>query len=70
MEGDIQPDSGQFVAEYMMVQSVFVRSRNCLLLRADFSSLFVGYYLHLMQHALHPPQEEVEPFKQLLAHSM
>lgn len=67
MGEDTQPDSGQFVAEYAMVQSIFVRQKNCLLLRADFSPLFVGYYLHLMQHALHPPQEKVETFKQLLA---
>ena len=62
-----QPDDSRFVAEYATVQSVFVRHRNCLLLRADFSPLFVGYYLHLMQHAMHPDEEKAEIFKQLLA---
>lgn len=67
MGENTQPDRGHFVAEYTTVQSVFVRHRNCLLLRADFSPLFVGYYLHLMQHALCHPHREVETFKQLLA---
>ncbi len=67
MGEDAQPDCGQFVTEYTTVQSVFVRRRNCLLLRADFSPLFVGCYLHLMQHALSPPPKKIEVFKQLLA---
>lgn len=57
----------QVVAEFTTVQSVFVRHRNCLLLRADFSPLFVDYYLHLMQHGLRYAEAEDTMFKQLLA---
>lgn len=61
-------DDSRFVSEYTTVQSVFVRHRNCLMLRADFSPLYVGYYLHLMQHNLHPGAVEDALFKQLLAY--
>ena len=40
------------VEEFTTVKSIFVRGRNSLLLTADFSPLFVDYYLHLMQHGL------------------
>lgn len=56
------------VAEFATIESVFVRKRNCLLLRGDFSPVFVDYYLHLMQHALHPAEEEATILKQLLAY--
>lgn len=62
-----QPDQSRFVPEYVTVQSLFVRRRNCLLLRADFSPIFVDFYLHLMQHALSPREQEASIFKQLLA---
>ena len=62
-----QPDNSQFVEEYTTVQSIFVRQRNCLMLKADFSSLFVGYYLHLMQHGLRNNAVEDAVFKDLLA---
>lgn len=55
------------VEEFATVQSVFVRNRNCLLLRADFSPLFVDYYLHLGQHGLRNAEREDSVFKQLLA---
>lgn len=66
-DGALQPDDSQFVAEYTTVRSYYVHRRNCLLLRADFSPLFVGYYLHLMQHGLHNNEQEDTFFKQLLA---
>lgn len=55
------------VGEFTTVESVFVRGRNCLLLRADFAPLFVGYYLHLMQYGLRNAEREDNVFKQLLA---
>ena len=55
------------VQEFNTVESVFVRSRNCLLLRADFSPLFVGYYLHLAQHKLRNAEQEDSTLKHLLA---
>lgn len=38
--------------DFITVESVFVRQRNCLLLRGEFSPVFTDYYLHLMQHGL------------------
>ena len=59
--------SGQPVEEFTTVQAIYVRKRNCLLLRADFSPLFVDYYLHLMQHKQRNAEAEDTMFKQLLA---
>lgn len=55
------------VEEFTTVQSLFVRKRNCLLLRADFSPLFVDYYLHLMQHGLRNREAEDTMLKQVMA---
>lgn len=62
------PQAPESVAEFTTVESVFVRGRNCLLLRADFSPLFVDYYLHLMQHKLRNEETEDGVLKQLLAY--
>lgn len=56
-----------FVEDFTTVHSLFVRKRNCLLLRADFSPLFVDYYLHLMQHGLRNRETEDTMLKQLMA---
>lgn len=60
-------NSPQQVEEFATVQSIFVRHRNCLLLRADMSPLFVDYYLNLMQHGQRNAEREDSIFKQLLA---
>lgn len=65
---DNSPDTSQFTADFSTVLSIFVRQRNCLLLKADFSPLFVGYYLHLMQHGMHNAPIEDSLFKDLLAY--
>lgn len=57
----------QDIPEYSTVESVYVRGRNCLLLRADFSPLFVDYYLHLQKHGLRNEQQEDFTLKQMLA---
>ncbi len=44
--------SEEFVEEFVKVESIFVRQRNCLMLRAKFAPIFTDYYLHLMQHGL------------------
>lgn len=62
-----QPDNSECVEEYTTVHSIFVRKRNCLMVKADFSPLFVGYYLHLMQHGLRNDAVEDGIFKDLLA---
>ena len=46
------------IPEFTTVESVYVRGRNCLLLQADFSPLFVDYYLHLQKHGLRNEQQE------------
>ena len=56
------------VEEFTKVESIFVRGRNCLLLRADFSPIFVDYYLHLMQHGLRNDETEDTVLKKLLAY--
>ena len=40
------------------VRSYFVRHRNALLVRAEFSPIYVDYYLHLMQHSLKPMADD------------
>ena len=43
------------------IRTYFVRGRNVLIARADFSELYVDYYLHLAQHGIQytPPQDEM-----------
>lgn len=60
-----QPADG--VEEFTTVQSVFVRQRNCLMLTADFSPLFVDYYLHLMHQGLRNAEPVDSTLKQILA---
>lgn len=55
------------IPEFTTVESVYVRGRNCLLLQADFSPLFVDYYLHLQKHGLRNEPQEDFTLKQLLA---
>lgn len=49
------------------VQTLFVRSRNVLLARADFGDLFVDYYLHLADQSMKPAPEHDAMFKRALA---
>lgn len=49
------------------VESIFVRERNVLLLRAQFSPIYTDHYLHLMQHGLRYPEALDETLKELLA---
>ncbi len=66
---DSTPDQqSNAVEEQTKVQALYVRGRNCLLLRADFSPLFVDYYLHLMQHGLRNEETEDTVLKKLLAY--
>ena len=49
------------------VRSYFVRERNALLVRAEFSPVYVDYYLHLMQHSLKPEPADDAMLKDALA---
>jgi len=43
--------------DFTTIESVFVRHRNALLLRGQFTPLYTDYYLHLMQHGIrHAPE--------------
>ncbi len=56
------------VEESVKVESIFVRRRNCLLLTADFSPIYVDYYLHLMQQKMRHEELEDALFKGVLAY--
>ncbi len=49
------------------VRTDFVRSRHALIARANFSELYVDYYLHLAANDLHPAAEHDRIFKRALA---
>ena len=55
------PDAG------LEVRTYFVRSRNVLLARAEFSALYVDYYLHLADQGLRPEADHDAVFKRALA---
>jgi len=55
------------VEEFVGVESVFVRHRNVLVLRARFTPIYTDYYLHLMQHSLKNPPDLDGMLKDLLA---
>ena len=38
--------------DFTVIESIFVRHRNALLLRGQFTPLYTDYYLHLMQHGI------------------
>ncbi len=49
------------------LRSYFVRGRNCLLVRGQFSDLYMDYYLHLMQHGIKHEQHLDTMLKEGLA---
>ena len=53
--------------EFTKIESIFVRHRNALLLRGQFTPIYTDYYLHLMQHAIRPPGELDQMLKDTLA---
>ncbi|MGJ8695219.1 MAG: Hsp33 family molecular chaperone HslO [Verrucomicrobiaceae bacterium] len=55
------------VEEFTTVESIFLRERNCLFLRADFSPVFTDYYLHLMEIKERHPENLDTTLKELLA---
>lgn len=54
--------------EYVTVNSIFIRHRNCLMLQGYFSPLFTDYYLSLMQHGNRNEEPFDTMFKELLAY--
>ena len=62
------PDpSPEPVAQFTKVESIFVRHRNCLMVRADFTPIYTDYYLHLMDVGERHPENTDTILKDLLA---
>jgi molecular chaperone Hsp33 len=53
--------------EFTKIESIFVRHRNALLVRGQFTPIYTDYYLHLMQHGVRPPAELDQMLKDTLA---
>ena len=63
-----QPPPGDEAEEFpLSIRSYFVRGRNALLARGDFSGLFVEFYLHLPTIGQRFEEEDDVCFKELLA---
>ena len=53
--------------EFTTVESIFIRHRNALMLRGQFTPIYTDYYLHLMQHGIRPPTDMDQLLKDTLA---
>lgn len=53
--------------EFTTIESIFVRHRNALLVRGQFTPIYIDYYLHLLQHAIRPPAALDQMLKDALA---
>lgn len=53
--------------DHTVVESLFVRKRNALLLRGQFTPVYTDYYLHLMQHGIRHAAEMDQMLKDALA---
>lgn len=53
--------------DYTVVESLFIRHRNALLLRGQFTPIYTDYYLHLMQHGIRHGAELDQMLKDTLA---
>lgn len=53
--------------DFTTVESIFIRHRNALMLRGQFTPIYTDYYLHLMQHGVRPPGELDQMLKDSLA---
>lgn len=53
--------------EFTKIESIFVRHRNALLVRGQFTPIYTDYYLHMMQHSIRPPAELDQMLKDTLA---
>jgi molecular chaperone Hsp33 len=38
--------------EFTKIESIFIRHRNALMVRGQFTPVYTDYYLHLMQHGI------------------
>ena len=68
MAAEPESDETQPGEEPISIDSTFVRGRNVLLIEANFTPLYIDYYLHLMQHELRYPADLDARLKELLAY--
>ena len=57
----MQPD------DFTKIESIFVRHRNCLLLRGQFTGIYTDHYIHLMEQEIRYPAELDQMLKDSLA---
>ena len=57
----------QPVEDFTKVESIFVRHRNCLLLRGQFTPIFTDYYIHLLESKQRYENDLDATLKDLLA---
>lgn len=62
-----EPEQVGNIEEFIKVESIFVRHRNALVLRAKFAPIYTDYYLHLMQHEIRHAPELDQMMKDFLA---
>ena len=53
--------------DFTVVESIFIRHRNCLMLRGQFTPIYTGYYIHLMEHKLRYANDLDAVLKDMLA---
>jgi molecular chaperone Hsp33 len=53
--------------EFTTIESIFIRHRNALLVRGNFTSIYTDHYLHLMEHGIRYPAELDQMLKDALA---
>lgn len=53
--------------DFTKIESIFVRHRNALVIRGQFTSIYTDYYLHLMQHGIRHSGELDQMLKDTLA---
>jgi molecular chaperone Hsp33 len=64
---DVTEPEQSAVEEYVRVESIFIRHRNALVVRAQFAPIYCDYYLHLMQHGIRHGAELDQMLKDFLA---
>jgi molecular chaperone Hsp33 len=62
-----EPTEDFSVAEFIKVESIFVRHRNILMVHAQFTPIYTDYYIHLMEQNLRHKEELDQKLKDLMA---
>lgn len=62
-----EPSEDFSLAEFIKVESIFIRHKNVLMVRAQFTPIYTDYYLHLMEQNLRHKEELDQKLKDLMA---